>query len=327
MAGWTTTTWDDGGAYYQAVADELWAALNERLEAIPVAPEFLPEQGANLQMTSTGAPGSTTGTFSLRYIQGKINSIVANFVQSHGTDGAPRLPDYYSGETTIPYWTFENLMTAVNGGTHFRRKTVWGGAFSSGYAQAGDILGAWILEDIQKALNMLIWTGVFTTTQSSYTTYYGSGTSTSWATAKASADAGYIETPVGMTMPQAASLGSKSGADFTAWKERARVKHNATVPNPKFRTVCFFMSIAKIGCENPAFNAQGDNVVENALSLLSSVYGNDATVTSDWFGGTSVDQWCDEPTTLINGLGWQRSSSSTGKALARWDVTDGFTYY
>jgi len=328
MAGWSTTTWDDGGAYYQQFDDELWKAFNERRQALELSPVYVPEPGANIQHVGTAAPASVTGNFSLRYMQGSIiNNIVTSFIQSHNTDGSARSSDYYHGRASATTWSTADFFLSVNGGTGFRRKTAWGAAFSYGYAVEGDILGPWILEDLQKSLNRLIWTGTYNTSQSSYTTFYGSGTSTSWATAKSDADAGYIETPVGMTMPQAASLGSKSGADFTAWKERARVKHSVDVPNFLTRAVDFYMTTIKISGENPTFDAQGDNVVENALSLLSSITGNDATVVSDWFGGPTVDNWCDEPSGLINTLGWMRSSTTTGRAIARWNVAGGFTYY
>jgi hypothetical protein len=40
----------------------------------------------------------------------------------------------------------------------FRRATAWPGSFSYGKIQAGDIIGPWIVEDLQKAFDALRWT-------------------------------------------------------------------------------------------------------------------------------------------------------------------------
>ncbi len=172
---WSSFTWtgDAAADSYQKHDDDFWNALNERRQVLAQGDVLVPEGDENIQTAQIAAPIDTgvDGLFSMRYIQDWIESNCESFVRSHNDNGTARSPNYYDGEETIDMWTFEDLMEAVsggNGGTSFRATVghpAPGGAddwtdaaFVERKALVNDTFGAWICQDIQQALNMLIWT-------------------------------------------------------------------------------------------------------------------------------------------------------------------------
>ena len=193
---WSSTTWTGAADVdsYQKHADDFWNALNERKQALGVAAGDVPIVGANIQSAQEAAPGAPDGTFSMRYIQDWIEDRCDDFVQSHELDGTIRAAGYYDNKATIDMWTFANLMKSVRGGTaaaSFRRNAAdWSVV---GKAVLGDRFDQWICNDIQDALNRLIWTKK-TSTFVKYTLTNNSNSgeelySATWAAALAAAQA------------------------------------------------------------------------------------------------------------------------------------------
>ena len=159
---WSSTTWTGalGVDSYQKHADDFWEAVKERHLMLGLGGAILiPAAGANIQSAQAGAPAGVGGTFSMRYIQDWIETNCTSFVQSHDSDGSARPAGHYDDSATIDMWTFANLMQAVRGGAaaaSFRRNVSdWSVV---GKAVVSDRFDEWICNDIQDALNMLIWT-------------------------------------------------------------------------------------------------------------------------------------------------------------------------
>lgn len=201
--GWSTTDWTPGNI--QRYADEFWEALNERIFAssftyIPyLAGEVnLPVPGANIQKATYYGPMSTTGVYSFKCLQLMVKSLCNYFARSHDVAGQLYDKDHYIGvsvglgDSGIT-WSFSDLLTSIRGSaqTHFRRASEWPDdwedwsdpAYSTGYASTGDILGPWILYDLQQSLNRLIWSVSWSTAIKDYRQYSGNGISAAAAQA------------------------------------------------------------------------------------------------------------------------------------------------
>lgn len=345
---WSTTDWTPGN--YQQYADEFWQAYNERATVVAFTTLYVPAAGANIQSRSASAPASTTGLFSMRYLQASIGltAFVEDFVQSHDTDGSDSAAgtaldaDYYDGESDITTWTTANLFLAVNGGTGWRRKANIGDAFSYGEAQEGDIFGPWICEDIQRALNCLVWTRQsWTFTRSGENNRkQGAGDNAAWATAKSDAETQYAASSqtydVALYARAEADLNLTTGGQYFGLIDRNYLYAQATIPDDYAKAVDWYAYATKYpgysGYSVNEFDANGDDVIENAHSLWltenKAAACGDALTAGSALGSLTAPTWCAEPGDgLRTGRGYNvQAVASARYAVARWNVAGGFSY-
>jgi len=161
--GWHTTDWW-GACDWSSVANvqDFYKAVQER--CFGSSPFTLPGAGTDVQAcgATNSSDWSSGGWASLQHW---IEVNAGSFVRSHNADGTKRPRHYFAGASDFEYWTFAGLMALVNGNANFRRWTgsattpepSGSGAYSYGLMQSGDVIGPWIFEDLQKALNLLLW--------------------------------------------------------------------------------------------------------------------------------------------------------------------------
>lgn len=143
------------GLDWQAVAfhNQMRSALDERRAAIGLASAF-PALG-------TGADLQAAAIYSA--LQSGMESICTEFLNHTG------------GDANFPAWyTLASWRAAAGLGAGFRRATTWG-AYSYGTMQAGDIIGPWVFQDIQRGLSALQWTFRRPWDSPGYTHQYGIG--------------------------------------------------------------------------------------------------------------------------------------------------------
>lgn len=150
MAGWTTTDWADADWAAIAVIQDFVKSVREKQSILGQTLMDIPAVGADVQDHAFWET-----------LQQWIIDYCPLFQRSHGDDGVE-----YTFPQTATYpptmWTLATLCTAAGiSGTSFRRYTTHpddSGTELYGVMQAGDIIGPWIMEDLQKMLNMLVWT-------------------------------------------------------------------------------------------------------------------------------------------------------------------------
>jgi len=158
---WTYTY--DGSAFndWNAVAriKEPWEAVKERNIALGTSGPYIPAAGADVQYGGTAAPASTTGDFSFRWLQGWVEANLGSFAVSHDA-GVKRAAGHWDGDVMpVAYANLAEVFSAAGlAHSDWRRKTDLAAWATPGKQQAGDIIGAWLFEDMQKVLNVLIWT-------------------------------------------------------------------------------------------------------------------------------------------------------------------------
>ncbi len=163
MAAFTTIS--DGMDWSHIdVYNELALAYTERKSASNAAGSALRSAEAGDDATDI-APGSGAGGLkvSWAYLQSQLQAIAPYFV-NHTINGGS-----FQDEATIPLFTV--ALWRAEAGIHedgYRRATAWDpdnddwtdindGMFEYGPAEEGDIVGPWILDDLQKGLSALKW--------------------------------------------------------------------------------------------------------------------------------------------------------------------------
>ena len=183
---WPIETWTSASDWQAAAtASAFWEAIAERQKAIGTSPyTIFPAAGADVQYIGASAPTGTTDKFSWALLQGAAYNLAeagkaataARWVMAHDADGTPRATDYYDGETAFDFWPdFATMMKTVHSDvakTTFRAATTWpvdgegdddwtnrdNAAYAYRTIQAGDIIGPWIMQDLQDLLNLMLWT-------------------------------------------------------------------------------------------------------------------------------------------------------------------------
>ncbi len=358
---WTITDWTPGNI--QQYADELWKALEERQKASGNSiNSIFPVTGANIQTGISAAPTTTTGKFGWRYIQDQIASICTSFVRSHNDSGVALATDYYDGQATIEMWTFANLMKAVRGGTaqsDFRRATSyptdwanWADAnYSVGKIALGtprDIFGPWIPTDIQKALNMLVWTKnptLWGTDEDNRRQVeaqcdeYASPPPCNWAFVKTEAETdwdGNAADNYGST-PTAYSQGFRQTPSWNVWHAYLYRQFSYLAGSGLWagckRAIDYYAKATKF---RDAFDAYGDDVLEDLWSLWETEtpdpplasFASPTALGKVGDGDKPNNPWCGEPAPdSYSGRGYQIVDTvDDGVVIARWNITDGFVY-
>ena len=137
-----------------------------------------------------------------------VKDSLGYFVVSHA-GGSAHASGHYQDATSIPHYAdLAAVFSAAGlGYSNWRRYTVHpddGGTVQYGQAQPGDIIGQWILEDLQAVMLVLVWVapspsgtegGIYGTAPGGAGRYSdaNSGDQGTWADAKAAALAGYAD--------------------------------------------------------------------------------------------------------------------------------------
>ena len=319
---WTITTWDDADWSAAATLNEFVDAVNERKLAAGLgAPFAAVNAGDDVQ----------AATFFTAYQQW-IEDNLTSFVVSHD-GGVARGGGYYDGAGTVgAYANLGDIFVATDlAHTNWRRYTTHpdeGGVVAYGQMQAGDIIGPWIFEDIQKCLNVLVWTKKAVTFSGE--AFTGNGVGATWAIATAASEADYALAGAS-SVPDAYTLGYELGGTYTAWQQRAACDGQATVWNGCTRHADWYIYPA-LPLAVLIFEDYGDDVIEVKWSLWSQ--DEPATDDTAIVSGTTLGQvqmpptapytWCGAPTLGgYAGKGWEKDDSVV---VLRWNVAGGFTY-
>jgi len=363
MAGWTITDWAPGNI--QLYADEFWSAVNERNKVYWSSPPsvYIPISGADIQSGNTtpaSAPGSTSGVFAWLYLQERVKYFCDNagyrFLQSADpSDGSLwTISSFNNQDSKQPdvSWTFDNLIKAIGGhavGTpqvKFRRvsgssyPSNWNnwsdGAYVSGggMIQAGDMMGPWIFQDLQKALNLLIWTDPNSLSWESGTDnerliatgqYSGTyATCTSSCDDNADADA----SPDSAAAPHVFTFAREPGggsADYDLATTRRKNNLEASSLGTTLEHISNFF--IKTTAEN-TFSAHGCEVYEDLWRLwhTNAANSNDPDVSTQQVGTISRNDtsWPTAPVAETKGLGWSVSNQAV---ILDWRTENGFSFY
>lgn len=372
MAGWNVTTWQNADWSATANYKQFWEAFYERrllVSGVPAGP--VPADGADCQYGGTVPPVSSTDRFSLGVVQAWVISQVDTglgltipWIQTHTAAGDPI--DYNGGTlASVERWDAESFFKSMGcwkDSTHwgFRRATVmpadwtdasdpawqWDCQYAPGYTpkfglmQPGDIMGPWVFQDLQNALNRLKWLwGEFTWDaqgENNELNGFGDDAGWNWDSAKAAAEAaagvsnndmlpnrytrGYEEP---MSGDLEASITSRYSYPLLAGGDY-------NYPLPCIVECCIVGGESETANPPFVFDDNGDNIYNGFVSIAASVPVAAETaldVYGDAFGSTDIPNWCADP----NGTGTQESSQGWGivstTAVARFDVAGGFTFY
>ncbi len=173
---WPVDNW--AGADWSAAAaiGSLWRAVNERAQALsPLEGTLLtPAAGDDVQYGGGLAPGApgVGRSFSLRVLQQRVEDLCPHYVWSHD-GGAERSSGHFDGTAGTfprygglgdlfqaaglpwPSWRAYTVHPAEGGTPEYR-------PLRAGDAAGGpsDLVGPWLFEDLQAALNVMAWTEV-----------------------------------------------------------------------------------------------------------------------------------------------------------------------
>jgi len=315
---WTPIA-DDFDAFSAAVINEYVGALNERRQALG--------QGTIGTYAEDDLVPNSAAV--IRAWQQWIETNLVSFVVSHD-GGVPREGGHYDGVDTID--TYANLVAvfAAAGLARTNWRRVRDHAFFAwGQAQEDDDYALELFEDIQKCLNVLVWTLANLAINPDNNVYVGEDYGAAdWATAKYNAEADYhfINERWG---GQAWTWGQYGGLDYDAGLSRTCEFSHATAWNGCVRYVDWYV-LTEAAQESQPFDAYGDDVIEDKYSLFSQdepANADETIISGTLLGQTAKpnNPWCAEPDTDHSPTmrGWRQ----VGRAVVvRWNVVGGFSY-
>lgn len=349
---WHTTDWANADWASLDNLNDFIAALAERGTACGEEGAPFVTEGDDVQGTYFW--GELDPFHTLTALQGRVVLFHDHFIQSHDLDGTPRGAGYYDGYAgSLPAWTWENVCKAAGiwkDATHYGFRRVAGPdlpadwtdvndpAYSFGYMQAGDIIGPWIMRDLQALLNLLVWTSG--TTEWLGGGYAGGATAGTIAAAKAAAEADWHVDSDPIPDPAwAQSIVYAQGANWVAGlSRRAPTSRWLYVPNHRKSAIEFYLTPIKWPTDWPypstTFDGNGDVGEENKLSLASTETNDDGDgdpeiveITTTAFDASVKPNWCaDEESSrgyLTHALA---TPPFTTPCLIRWNVAGGFAY-
>jgi len=332
MAGWSVTDWSTNPDWASAsLLNEFVDAVNERKIAVG--------QGGPLSTVQVGDDVQAAGGV-LGQVQDAIEGMLGSFVVSHD-NGTKRQLNFWRNEGgpephTDTYTSVGHLLQAmgVTGSMGWRRyrdaPESEGGTLETGPFQVGDIIGPWLFDDLQTALNGLIWTGAVPGIEN--LTNFGEGArQEGWLAAIAQADADWDSGD-----NEHSDTNEKSEADTTGvwdsgvWRAVCRrVISRASVPTTTTmaRHVAWY-AYSERAYTDGDWDANGDTLLEDKWEVwLDEPFGiGEATQSSQWLGATMTQPiWCDAPVEdgPRSDLGY---AAWNAVAIISWDVAGGFTY-
>jgi len=348
VAGWTITDWT-GNSDWSAFANisDFQKALNERKLAIAVSADALLVVGDDVQACSLWSD-----------MQGWIEANCTEFVVAYKF-GSKLASDVYDEAATlagIGYNSLSDLFERVGLATSdWRRYTTHpddGGANQSDVMTVGSIIGPWLFEDLQLAMNGLIWTLRGTSVdgnarwhamKSDNFTGSAIGEAT-WANAKTAAEAGAVaqsnEGEYFGAGPRVWNIGlwdAVNGYTAETYRNCADIKLTS-VPTHCVPAFDFYAWAETVGFDptHETFDANGAALVEERwkiweMGLLPGAPA--ATVySSTKLGQVTVGTWTADPNpNSYVGRGFRcqlvgsGNEAFSGSVMLRWDK--GFTYH
>jgi len=215
-----------------------------------------------------------------------------------------------------------------NGGTDEARKIL-----------AGDIIGAWIMEDLQAVLNVMVWTEGSSSwdskTEDNYR--YGNGDwEANWALAKTGAETDWTANGASNEVagtPRAYASGEEQAGNYRGALVRAYYYgKTAGLDDTVARTIEWYVRAGPPAIyDTEEFNAQGDaGVADGVLTCYQeqvTAAASGETVYSDALGSLNLPTWPDVPAVgETRAKGYLMGSPADPTSVIRWNVTDGFTY-
>ncbi len=335
--GWTAVTNNMDWAA-TAILNEYVSAINERAGTI-----------SNGGLTAVVAGDDVQAVSFWEGLQNWVLDNLIYFVDTAFED--------FDGETDITMFALTTWKTESGLTSGFRRATtlptVWASysdaAYSYGVCQAGDIIGPWLLADLQAALNVLIWTmewgtghsqgyqGAYWEVGTDNALAFGWGTNPPWQDFKDAVDAEWLtaalsdyDSPMAYTRALGDSTNGYQGdigrcASYCVWD----------CPEATLKRDVDFYSIAQHGgtAQDNTFGPNGDWGVGHVVGelhwwLTDAVQDGLTGISSGLFGTLprAHPDWCDEPSSGHSKyLGYITESAHIG-IVFRWNVAGGFEY-
>lgn len=291
MAFTSTGSGWDGDWSKQSFLNEIVAGLIERQRAVNLSPQGLVAVGDDVQAASF-----------LGGLQNSIYNLLSYFVDHRRGN--------YSDMDGLPYWQADYpsndhfIFDAMAAGqVSWRRQVVEGTFATEGSLEAGDIIGPWLFDDLQRALQLLLWISSWGNwgdqTNREHVGY--STDSSDWTTARDSAVTGFTTGPLtGRTFGICAytQLISAGLGSFAAEMRRAYGTLTAeSLPTLACAVDIYFPTLPG----NYTFNNNGDMVqmAETGIGKLQKAhyaYNGSGSIALN-VGDSSFAQptWCAEP--------------------------------
>lgn len=353
MAGWTVTGSGWAGArcdQYGGVVDQLIAALNERSQLLTSTnaidnPGTYYDAGFNNEDDSIWLQ-----------MQAWIAANASSFVQSHDSSGVIHPAQYFDGLSSLPMWTFSDLMTSASYDLFGASITNWlrvqggvaspgpgsGGwlnpahaSYSSGGPASGDIIGPWLPALIQVCLDRMIWVNHFGGAGSTRETRSGisTGNPASFALARTAAETAWAAASwtAGSGDLEAASEQLYSAGSRVAHLFREATNLTTTAPALFGWDVDFYVKASVYTTAGDEFDANGVTVaVQDTLKFmetLAATAGNTTNGSTEWGKDNTKPNWStNDPDSGTPG-GRRGFLGGSFIAVGRLNKSGGFTYY
>ncbi len=348
---WTITDWT-GNPDWSALANvnDFIGAVRERQLALVQSQDSLKNVGDDVQAASLWSG-----------LQQWIEDNYTAFVVSHDA-GVKRATTYYDDKDHSTYGPgFPDPLSFLFGcaglsTVDWRRYTTHpddAGSDLGGQMQAGDIIGPWVFEDLQKVLNVLIWTlshcqYIYGAAGGQKFGEGGDDYTEDWEVAKSNAEADWSDWGPGPYLfPIAATAGHNDwgwwGRDYTAQgrRRKMKLKLSSAIGTGISRDIDWHVysiaaSYPAIGWsfQTETFDANGEvDVYSNALAQDTWQRWRTESPAADVAKPEPTDylasnlnfpNWCDEPgDDQAEARGFQISGCWT---CVRWDVSGGFQH-
>ena len=276
-------------------------------------------------------------------------------------------PAYYTGEAALPSWAVlgwaafcESAGCSASG---FRRvpagnswpadwRNLGDPAYAFGMIQAGDLIGPWIIDDLYRMFNEMVWTvrtHDWEITSEEECAVIGEGVDAAWSQAVAGAEDMYPwPWPAAVQSPQASTLGWKD--DQPPYSYVADIGRNRAMAaidgvwTARKKEADWYVLPAAPGVTGGVFDAYADppdSPSETTFGeLLWHLWRTELPPTTDdadfrsgaqlgEYGGRpapgrDAGAWCAEPGALApTQRGWR---GDDWRVVLRWDVTGGLAY-
>lgn len=304
-------------------------AINERKDAIQIgAPDVLKVPGDDVQDHAFWNAMQT-------WVEDNLGSFVVS-----AELGAPFANEYYDNEDTIPYWAnLHDLFAAAGLGTFDWRAYIThpddAGVDQSRKIIAGDIIGPWIFNDLQKVISVLRWTKADVEWQAGPIYFGQADHKDTWAEAKTGAENDWADTGAVDIDPEANTQGEWNAFGGNQWRAAARriassLKITANIGTGCNRAVDWHANTEAQPVEG-TFDAQGDAVVEGWCHWLTdspaeAVAQPESSSRLGGDGSVFPPNWADQPPAPPDVTNRGYIQAGLPRCLVRWDIANGFEY-
>lgn len=363
MTGWHISDWERAPWNVLVNYVDFWAAMNERKMTLydQWTPVPLPTAHDILQRVGSSYPAQ----YAWPTLQAWAIANIYQFVRCANPDGTMRTVNYFHGKEEIDVWDVTSMTTALYGeakGGLFRRATTpptnWlnpsDPAYSYGVMQARDIIGPWIMHDLQRVFNWMLWTRVLagwwwaavksssSSTPAAYNHWMDWALSTAHVSANWAAEPWYSITYSSEPYCRSSYFWTHDAGGEYRYIENARQKGRleSSIYYERPYAISYFMKAGASNSLPPSmtfeFDANGDPVIQDRYSLFDTVSGS-ATgfIVSGWFANSdAMPAFVNTPPSVVDtGVhrGWFNISppdahTPCGLSVVNNAVPGGFVY-